>query len=457
MTSEILLRLQQVLPSDAISTDSDLLSQRAMDHGEAPSSPAAVLVRPRTTQEVSAIMEVACELDIPVVPQGALTGLAGGANSSAGCVLLSLENMNQIVRIDPVDQTATVQAGVITQHLAQAVAAVGMFYPPDPASHATSQIGGNIATNAGGMHCVKYGVTRDFVRGLEVVLANGEVIRTGQATVKGVAGLDLTGLMVGSEGTLGIITEATLGLIPQPGPKRGLLATFPNTATAMHGANLVVGSPQRPATVEFIDSTVIGAINAYRPEVALPEGAQGVLIVLTDSLCGAEQDLAAYRKLLEQAGAEQIITAHDEDEVAQIMAARRLLNPAMRKLRGDSLDEDVAVPRSKLPQLLAELEKLASELNLPIGTAGHIGDGNLHPVIAYDSSDDDQARRAQAGHLRIMELALDLGGTITGEHGIGLAKREMLEPELGRGLLRIQQQIKDALDPKGISNPGKKL
>lgn len=457
MSSEILLRLQQILPSDAIVTEASLLSQRLTDHGEAPSGNPVVLVKPSSTAEVSNVMRAAWELDVPVVPQGALTGLAGGANASTDCVLLSLENLNQIVRIDPVDQTATVQAGVITKTLADAALAVGMFYPPDPASHATSQIGGNIATNAGGMHCVKYGVTRDFVRGLEVVLADGEVIRTGQATVKGVAGLDLTGLMVGSEGTLGVITEATLGLIPQPGPKQGLLATFADTAAAMHGANLVVGCRQRPATVEFIDATVIGAINSYQPSVALPAGAQGVLIVLTDSQCGAEQDLDVYSKLLREAGATQITAAHNEDEVAQIMAARRLLNPAMRQLRGDSLDEDVAVPRSKLPQLLAELELLAEELQLPIGTAGHIGDGNLHPVIAYDSSDADQAHRAHAGHLRIMQLAIDLGGTITGEHGIGLAKREMLEPELGEPLLGIQRAIKQVFDPKGILNPGKKL
>lgn len=450
--------LRAALPADAVVTDPEALRGRAQDGSATPpTGDPLALVLPATTAEVSAVLRAAHAHGVPVVPQGALTGLAGGANAVPGAILLSTARMTAIRRIDPVDQVAVVQPGVVTRDLQDAVAARGLFYPPDPASFATSTIGGNIATNAGGMRCVKYGVTRDFVRSLEVVLADGTVVRTSPPTVKAVAGLDLTGLVVGSEGTLAVVTEATLGLLPAPGPDRGVAATFGSVTEALEAANAIIASPHRPSTLEFVDGVVLEGLAAYDPDAGLPIGARAMLIAITDEEVGGAADVAAYEAIARAHGALGVDVAHEPARIDVLMRARRALNPAMRLLRGGSINEDVAVPRTRLPELLDRLQGIAAEAGLPIGTGGHVGDGNLHPVIAFDPADPAEVAAAAEAHARILALAVELGGTVTGEHGIGTEKRGALPVELGARVLTIQRGIKQVLDPTAILNPGKKL
>ncbi|RMI08884.1 FAD-binding oxidoreductase [Cellulomonas triticagri] len=455
----VLADLRAALPAEAVVTDPAALGARSQDGSATPPTGAALaLVQPATTAEVSAVLRTAHAHGVPVVPQGALSGLAGGANAVPGAVLLSTARMTEIRRIDPVDQVAVVQPGVITRDLVDAVAARGLFYPPDPASYGISTIGGNIATNAGGMRCVKYGVTRDFVRALEVVLADGTVIRTAPGTVKAVAGLDLTGLVVGSEGTLAVVTEATLGLLPAPGPDRGVCATFGSVADALDAANALVASAHRPSTLELLDDVVLAALAAYDPDAGLPVGARAMLLVITDEPGDrGAQDVATYAAVAREHGAVGVDEAHDPERLHALMRARRAFNQAMRAVRGGSINEDVAVPRTRLPDLLERLADISAQVGLPIGTGGHVGDGNLHPVIAFDPADPAQVTAAAEAHSRILGLAVELGGTVTGEHGIGTEKRGALVGELGERVLAIQRGIKQVLDPTGVLNPGKKL
>ncbi len=455
----VLADLRAALPADAVVTDPEALRDRARDGSATPPTGDPVaLVLPSGTPEVSAVLRAAHAHGVPVVPQGALSGLAGGANAVPGAILLSTARMTAIRRIDPVDQVAVVQPGVVTKDLVDAVAAQGLFYPPDPASYAWSTVGGNIATNAGGMRCVKYGVTRDFVRALEVVLADGTVVRTAPGTVKAVAGLDLTGLVVGSEGTLAVVTEATLGLLPAPGPDRGVCATFATVADALAAANAVVASPHRPSTLELLDDVVLAALVAYDPDAGLPAGAAAMLLAITDE-AGARgaADVAAYEAVVRAHGALTVDVAHEPERLDALLRARRSFNQAMRAVRGGSINEDVAVPRTRLADLLDRLADVSAQVGLPIGTGGHVGDGNLHPVIAFDPADPAQVAAAAEAHQRVLGLAVELGGTVTGEHGIGTEKRSALAGELGDRVLAIQRGIKAVLDPAGILNPGKKL
>ena len=470
-----LTELGAVLPDDAVVTDVARLRSSSVDassastasgtraHADgtasgtrAPRGPIA-LVLPRSTAEVSAVARIAHALGVPIVPQGARSGLAGGANAVDGAILLSLTRMDAIVHIDEVDQVAVVQPGVVTDVLARAVAERGLFYPPDPASSAWCTIGGNIATNAGGMRCVKYGVTNDFVRSLEVVLADGRIVRTRPPTVKAVAGLDLTSLVVGSEGTLAIVTEATLGLLTEPGPTLGVCATFATTADALAAANAIMAGPRRPSTLELLDDVVLAAIVARDPDADVPAGAHALLLVLTDTRTGGSDDVAVFAQVCRDHDALAIDAATEPERVDALLSARRALNPAMRALRGGSINEDVAVPRSRLPELFARLAELSIETGLPIGTGGHVGDGNVHPVIAFDPDDPGQCAAATAAHARVLALAIELGGTVTGEHGIGVEKRDALDAELGATVRELQRSIKAAFDPTGILNPGKKL
>jgi glycolate oxidase len=363
--------------------------------------------------------------------------------------------MNRILQIDEVDQVAVVEPGVINADLSRAVADVGLFYPPDPSSWELSTIGGNLATNAGGLCCVKYGVTADFVRGLEVVLASGEVVRVGRRTAKGVAGYDLTRLIVGSEGTLGVITEATLALRPAPEPALTMAAIFAKAADAMTAVARIMASGMRPSMMEFLDKATIRAIQAYR-DMGLPEDAEAMLIAQSDRGPLAPTDVAAMGLICEEQGAVEVAVAEDAAESAMLTEARRLVNPAVEEL-GATLVDDVAVPRARLVDLLAGMERIAAETGTRILCPGHIGDGNMHPTVVFDRGDDDAIARAQVAFDAIMPLALELGGTITGEHGVGLLKRSWLREELGETSYSLQQSIKAVFDPLGLLNPGKVL
>jgi glycolate oxidase len=453
-----LAALRAEVPGTSIVDDPEVVEVRSVDASFIPPEGRPLcLIAPTSTDEVSTVLRIANARGIPVVPQGGLTGLAGGASAVEGAILLDLCRMDKVLRVDPVDQVAVVQPGVITEDLNKAVAAQGLFYPPDPASWDTCTIGGNVATNAGGMRCVKYGVTRDFVRTLEVVLADGTVIRTRPITVKAVAGLDMTSLFVGSEGTLGVITEITVALLPAPGPSRGVSAGFRTVPEAMAAANDIMAGPHRPSTLELLDAVVVDGVCRLDPDAGLPAGAGAWLLVLTDARVGGEDDIAEYVRVCRSHDALSLETANDPERVAGLLASRRLLNPAMRAYLGASLNDDVSVPRTRLGDIFAKLAELSEEIGLPIGTGGHVGDGNLHPVIAYDPADPAQLEVARGGHERIMALAVEFGGTISGEHGIGTEKLAALDLELTPRVRELQHALKAVLDPKGILNPGKKL
>jgi len=457
VASTVLDELAAVLSSTQISTgEATLANRHDQSEGTVSGAPLAVLF-PENTAEVAAIVTIAAAHRIPIVPQGARTGLAGGANAIDGCLVLSTTRMKKILAVDAANQTITVQAGVRTIALARAADAVDLFYPPDPGSWRASTIGGNVATNAGGMLCVKYGVTGNFVRQLTVVLADGSVVRTGQRTIKGVAGYDLTALLVGSEGTLGVITEITVGLLPKPASPRGVSATFASTADALTAANRIVAGARRPSVLEFLDGACIDAINAFDPTSTLPSGAAALLLVQSDQIGQAEEDVQAFADLLRDSGAGEIVIAHDPEALDRLMSARRLLHPAVQAVRGGSLNEDITVPRSQLPALLVGLAEISRDLGVPISTGGHIGDGNLHPVIGYDPADPTEVRSAHAAFARVIDLAISLDGSASGEHGIGILKRGHLHDELGVLLLELQRRVKAAFDPHSLLNPGKKV
>jgi glycolate oxidase len=448
--------LQALLPPDVVLTDEATTDTYRHDTASSCGAgrPLAV-VRPTTTEQVQQVMRWASRERIPVVPQGARTGLSGAANAVDGAVLLSMVRMNRILEIDTVDQVAVVEPGVVNADLSRAVGDVGLFYPPDPSSWEQSTIGGNLATNAGGLCCVKYGVTADFVRGLEVVLANGDLVRVGRRTAKGVAGYDLTRLIVGSEGTLGIITQATLALRPAPEPALTMAAIFDHAADAMTAVARIMASRIRPSLMEFLDSASIRAVQDHR-DMGLPRGAEAMLIIQSDRGPLAGADVAAMGAVCEELGAADVAVAEDAAESAMLLQARRLVGPAIEEL-GASLIDDVAVPRARLVELLTGIEKIAADTGLLIVCPGHIGDGNMHPTVVFDRGDDAAAAQAHKAFSAIMQLALDLGGTITGEHGVGLLKRSWLRQELGETSYALQRSIKGVFDPLGILNPGKVL
>lgn len=459
----LLDELRAALGDAAVLTDPDLLRTHERDEADlcAAGRP-LVVVRPRGTEEVVAVVRAAGRHGVPVVPQGARTGLAGAANAVDGAVLLSTVAMDRILEIDPVSRIAVVQPGVVNAALAGAVRKHHLWYPPDPGSWESSTIGGNVATNAGGMCCVKYGVTMEYVLGLEVVLASGEVLRTGRRTAKGVAGYDLTRLFVGSEGTLGVITEVTVSLRPAPEESLTLVAVFPTTATA---GTAVAGIAERgltPSLLELLDRTHLRAIEAYRP-MGLRTDAEALLLASADTGARAADDLARLAEVCEAAGADEVYAATDATEAAALLQARRLAHPAMERFAADTFPtgngglviDDVAVPRGTLAALLDGVARIAGECAVPIGVVGHAGDGNMHPNIVVDRADPASVARGRRAFDEIMRLGLELGGTCTGEHGVGLLKRDWLAREIGPVGLRVHQAIRAALDPAGLFNPGK--
>jgi glycolate oxidase len=440
----------------SIITDVDILVGYRRDRaGLVPDGAPLAAVFPRSTDEVVEVVRIAARHRVPIVPRGAGTGLAGGANAVDGCVLLSLTAMDAILSLDEDELTARVQPGVFNASLSRAAAALGLWYPPDPASWDISTIGGNLATNAGGLCCVKYGVTRDATLGLEVVLADGAVTRVGRNTVKGVAGYDLVSLFVGSEGTLGIITEATLRLRPAPPPATTAVATFPTLAQAGDAIAGIIRTTS-PALLELLDNTTIRAIERWK-HMALDPDAAALLIAQSD-LPGQEgaEEIAAAERACHAAGADLVVSTTDPEESELLLAARRFAYPALEQL-GTTLLDDVAVPRAQVTRMIDEVERIAARYGVVVGTFGHAGDGNLHPTIVYDATDEAATDAARTTFDAIVEAALALGGTVTGEHGVGLLKRDHLASELGPVGVDLHRRIKLAFDPEGLLNPGKVL
>ncbi|MCH7229719.1 FAD-binding protein [Glycomyces sp. L485] len=434
--------------------DGDIIAAHSVDHARlVEPGRAAALVRARSTEEVSAVLRLASELRVPVVPQGARTGLAGSATAVDGAILLDVSGMDAIVSLDPVDRTAVCQPGVRNAAISKAAAEYRLRYAPDPGSWETSTIGGNIATAAGGMCCVKYGVTAEYVLGLEVVLASGEVMRCGRRTAKGVAGYDLARLFCGSEGTLGVITEATLKLSPIPADRLTLAAVFDTTAAAGRAVTAIMSSGAQPSLLELIDNVHLRALEDLRP-MGLPVDAAALLLVAADTDPVAE--LAEIERLCEDAGAAEVYRATDAAEADALLESRRSAYHAMERM-GTVLVDDVAVPRSRLAEALDGVAASAERHGVVIGVIAHAGDGNLHPNIVVHPEDEASVAAGRAAFDEILEMALAMGGTITGEHGVGLLKRDWLEREVDPVNLAVQRRIKHALDPLGILNPGKVL
>jgi glycolate oxidase len=457
--------LTAALPADSVVTDPDLLRSYQRDEADlCPYGMPAAVVRPRETAQVAAAVTIAARYGVPVVPQGARTGLAGGANAVDGALVLSLTAMDRIVSIDDTNRMAVVQPGVVNAALAGALAAKRLRFPPDPSSWESSTIGGNVSTNAGGMCCVKYGVTGEYVIGLEVVLGTGEVLRTGRRTAKGVAGYDLTHLFVGAEGTLGVITEITLALRPVAEESLTLVAVFPTTTAAGAAVAAIADAGSTPSLLELVDRTHLAAIEAYRP-MGLRTDAAALLLAAADTGPHAAAELARIDALCRRAGADEVYTAGDPTEAALLLAARRLAYPAIDQLAtasfpdgsGGIIVDDICVPRTALARVLDGVARIAAAHEVTVGVVAHAGDGNLHPNIVVDRADPASVARGRAVFDEITELALAVGGTCTGEHGVGLLKREWLAREIGPVGVRVHRAIKQALDPANLLNPGKVL
>ncbi len=419
-----------------------------------PGRPRCVLL-PGSTEDVVAALDWAQRKHVPVVPRGGGTSLAGGATATDGCMILSTARMTSILEIDAANELAVAQAGVFTADLDRAAAEHGLMYAPDPSSHEISTIGGNLATNAGGLRCVKYGVTRDSVLGLEVVLAGGRLLRTGRRTMKGVAGYDLTGLFVGSEGTLGVITSATLRLRPRPDRYPVTVAAgFASFAAGAEAVTSILATRIRPSLLELMDSATLRAIDEWK-NTGFDSGVQALLIAQDDSE-SADRGGALMRDLCLAAGASMAEVSASEGESRQLLDLRRLSYPAIERL-GVALVEDVCVPRTQLPEMVARIEQAASRHDVYIATVAHAGDGNLHPVFVFERGLPEVPPAVWAAADEIFRAALELGGTLTGEHGVGMIKRRWLGTELGAESMAVHQAIKDALDPDGIMNPGKVL
>jgi len=442
------------LPAEAVLTDPDVTASYANDMASfCPAGAPAVVVLPRTVEQVQHVMRIATELRVPVVPQGARTGLSGGANASDGCIVLSLTKMDRILEISPVDRIAVVEPGVINAALSRAVGEHGLYYPPDPSSWEMCTIGGNIGTASGGLCCVKYGVTAEYVLGLEVVLADGRLMSTGRRTAKGVAGYDLTRLFVGSEGSLGIVVRAILALRPQPPQQLALAAEFASGAAACDAVCRIMAGGHVPSLLELMDRTTVKAVNDMA-HMGLPETTEALLLAAFDTP-DPVSDLAAVGALCEAAGATQVVPADDFAESELLLQARRLSLTALEAVRGTTMIDDVCVPRSRLGEMLEGTERIAEKYQLTIGVVAHAGDGNTHPTVCFDAADPDESRRARESFDEIMALGLELGGTITGEHGVGVLKKEWLAREIGPVGVEMQRAVKQVFDPLGILNPGK--
>jgi glycolate oxidase len=434
-------------------TDADALSDYGHDESDLGTTPADLVVLAESTAQVSHVLRTAQVHRVPVTPCGARSGKSGGSMPVDGGVVLSLERMKAIKRLSVEDLTAVVEPGVITGELMQAAEAVGLFYPPDPNSWEWCTLGGNVAENAGGPRALKYGVTRDYVLGLEWVLPDGEVLRVGRQTIKGVAGYDLVGLFVGSEGTLGIATEITVQLLPRPKVVRTALLIFADLLSATRAVTAVLAGGILPRTLELLDDVSISAVDGRGFNFPPGTGAAVLAEVDGNQADAVFAELAQVGEIAAANGATETLLAEGDAQRERLWAARRNLSTALRAVKRHKLSEDIAVPRSRIPEMVERLKAMGVELGLTVATYGHAGDGNLHANILFDSPSERPA--VERALRRMAELALALGGTITGEHGVGLAKRTLLPLEQSPAVLQLQRKLKALLDPSGLLNPGK--
>jgi glycolate oxidase len=451
----LIAELRRQLGAERVLTEREDLAVYAYDGTAMLRQEPSCIVFPRTTAEVADCVRAAREARTPIVTRGSGTGLSGGSVPVAGCIVLCLTDMNRILEVDPRNLTIGAEAGAITQAIDDAAAEHGLFYPPDPGSRKISTIGGNVAENSGGLRGLKYGVTRDYVLGLEAVLASGQVVWLGNKCVKDVAGYNLRDLFIGSEGTLGIVTRVLLKLLPRPAARKTLLATFASIEAAGATVSDVIAGRIIPCTLEFLDQLTLRAVEDFA-HVGLPTDAAAVLLMETDGHPQAVADeAAAMADIARRHGALEVRAAANEAEAASLLTARRSAFSALARVRPTTILEDVTVPRSELAGMVTFIAASAARHNLTVGTFGHMGDGNLHPTFLTDERDADEMHRVELALGEIVDRTLALGGTITGEHGVGLAKKPYLRKQLGDNSYELLKLVKRAIDPEGLLNPGK--
>lgn len=454
LDKKIIKHLEKIVGRENVSTEKadlvcysfDATQQRCL---------ASAVVHPRSAEEISRILRLANDEKFPVYPRGAGSGFSGGSIPAAGGIALVLQGMDKILRIDEENMVAEVEPGVVTEKFQEAVEAKGLFYPPDPASLKFSTLGGNVAECAGGPRCVKYGVTRDYILGLEVVTPQGDIIRTGGETMKGVVGYDLTRLMVGSEGTLGIITRIIVKLIPLPAAKKTMLIVFDSIRGASQAVSKIILGKIIPTTLEFMDSTSIDVVR-NATDLSIPAEAKAILVVEVDGdELLLEKQAQTILEIVAPFGIVETRVARDQAEAEDIWKLRRSISPSLRQINPDKFNEDICVPRSRIPDMLLELERISTEVGVPIINFGHAGDGNIHVNVMVDCSIPGEQEKVDRALKEIFKATLALGGTISGEHGIGTTKAAFLGMELSDPTIRYMQVIKKALDPNNILNPGK--
>jgi glycolate oxidase len=448
-------KLRDIVGAENVLTSRENLIPYAFDGTAAMKEMPGSVVFAVSTEQISAVLKLANDTETPVVTRGSGTGLSGGSVPAADCIVLCTVKMGAILEVDTANLTMTVEPGVTTIQIAEAAEKAGLFYPPDPGSMKISTIGGNVAENSGGLRGLKYGVTRNYVMGMEVVLPDGEVMWLGNKCVKDVAGFSLKDVMIGSEGTLGVITKVLLRLIPKPAGKKTMVATFDAMDAAAQTVSDIIAAQIIPCTLEFLDRTTIHCVEDFA-KIGLPLDCEALLLMETDGHPAAVAEEAAKMEELAKAnGAKEVRVAKDDAEATQLATARRSAFSALARLAPTIILEDATVPRSELAHMIRFVAEVAKKYELKIGTFGHMGDGNLHPTFLTDERNEAEIHRVHEAFKEIFDEAIRLGGTITGEHGIGLAKKEFLPKFAGAAQMRVMRELRKALDPKGILNPGK--
>ena len=455
LAEQILAELRRVVGDENVLITPEDLIPYSFDGTAALQQMPGCVVFARTTEQVASILRLANDTKTPIVTRGSGTGLSGGSLPSADCIVLCTVKMDKILELDRANLTMLVQPGVTTLQVADAASTAGLFYPPDPGSMKISTIGGNVAENSGGLRGLKYGVTRNYVMGMEVVLPGGEVLWTGNKCVKDVAGYSLKDLFIGSEGTLGVITKVLLRLIPKPQAKKTMVASFAQMDRAAEAVSAIIAAQIIPCTLEFLDRMTIHCVEAYA-KIGLPLDCEALLLMETDGHPAAvAEEAAEMEKICRDKGCLELRVAKDDAEAAKLAGARRAAFSALARVSPTTILEDATVPRSELAKMIRFVDAVAKKYNLKIGTFGHMGDGNLHPTFLTDERNKEEMRRVEEAFKEIFDEAIRLGGTITGEHGVGLAKKSFLPKFAGDAQMRVMRELRRALDPRGILNPGK--
>jgi glycolate oxidase len=452
---EIAEILAKIFPADAILTSREDLVPYSFDGTAVLQQMPAAVAFARTVEEVSGLLEAANLHGLAIVPRGSGTGLSGGSVPLEGSIVLCLTQMSRVIEVDSRNLTLLAEAGATTLSIAEAAGQAGLFYPPDPGSMKVSTIGGNVAENSGGLRGLKYGVTRDYVMGLEVVLPSGEVIFTGNKCVKDVAGYSLRDLFIGSEGTLGVVTKVLLSLIPKPAAGRTLLAVFDRMEDAANTVSAIIAAKIIPCTLEFLDRVTVNCVEDYAA-IGLPRAASAILLMETDGHAATvEEEASRMAEIARTFHARDVRIAQTAEEALRLATARRAAFSSLARIAPTTILEDATVPRSELARMVEYIQHIGEKYRLRIGTFGHMGDGNLHPTFLTNEKDLDEMHRVELAMKEIFDRALALGGTITGEHGVGLAKKAFLKDALGELNLEVMKRIKKSFDPNGILNPGK--